>query len=814
MKLAFTWASWRRLRSEPLLVSTVVPSLALGVGINTVIFSLLYSLFIHPVPAVKKPNEVVLIHGRGAAEGITLPVSLPNFKDLRQRVRSLFAISAVHTVWTAVGRGEGAAQVTGELVTPDYFPLLGPAMVLGRPLSRAASDGDRPNEVVVSHSFWRRRLGSDPAAAGSTVWLNGHPFRVVGVAEPGFHGTNALNGVQFWALLSERDTLSSYPELFAQRSGMVLQVLGRLHDGATEHTLRHELRELSAQLSREHPDELRDLELDCVPVALATISADRRPAYLRFGVILASLALLVLAVAGVNSAVLLLASVSRRSMELSLRLSLGATKASLLRQLLGELAPLMILAFLISLSIAWVLWRTLWLLRPPFIGEEALSLGLRFPELSIALVATVLVSLIVACGPVIALSQDKLSLALSGGARALHSLGRLRLSRIDTLMTMQVAVSFVGLLGALLLASSLYQAQSADLGFDTDALAILSMDFGATSYDEQQGRAVQQGILARVRALSTVEAATLGEGRPLGGFRLLREIWRIGQDGPEQERPLVGSLVVDDHYFNTLRIPILAGRAFTEADDRRSTRVAIVNERLSELLWREESPVGALVFVDDDPSPVSIVGVARNCKHISPLEEALPALYLPANQHYISRISLLVRLRRPPSRELVALKREILAVAPDALVVEARPGSSLVRQALWGPRMSAGLAALFAIVALALAGVGLNAISYEVISSRLREIGVRLSIGETYIGLVGLLLRHSLLVVVLGLALGLLPGLLLQLQMQAGMAGGVVTFWAASSAAAATLIVLAVLCSARFYLTFARLTPVHLLRQT
>lgn len=802
----------RRLYREFFLSFTIVLSLALGVGLNTAVFSFLYCLFINPVPAVQKPNEVMLIHGTGSVGNATLPISLPNFEDLRQRLHCLRAIAAFHTVWVTAGRGEGTAQVPGELVTPKYFELLGPRMVLGRPLLSGEGEAEGRNEAVVGHAFWRRQLGGNPQVIGSQIWLNGHPFQVVGVAEPGFQGANTLNGVQFWAPLSVRDELSSYPDLFKQRSGLVLQVLGRLRPGIEPGQLHAELRELSTRLSSEYPDQLQELALSAVPLTLASISPQRRPTYVRFGAVLSGLAGLLLVVAGANSAILLLTSIGRRERDLAVRFALGASKTSLVGQLLGELAPLMAGAVVVSFGVAMAAWKLLWSLRPPFVGEDAVSLSFGLPILSFALLATVLATLIVASGPVIAISRANLSTALGGGVRILRSLGRVRLTAIDLLMSLQVAICFAGLLGATLLAINLRRAQSVELGFKIEDLAILTLDLDAAGYDEVRGRQVQSEILARARSLPTVVEASLGESRPLGGFRLLREIGRVDEKAASEARPLVGSLIVDASYFRTLGIPILVGRTFEESDDSDAAPVAIVNEQLREMLWGAASPIGTYVALDEDPRPVSVVGVARNSKYIGPTEKARPVLYLPLSQNYCPRASLVSRLKSRSTSEFLTLRREILAVAPDLLIAEARTGDSLLRQALWGPRLSASLATLFGLLGLALAAVGLDTIAHEVVATRQREVGLRLSIGATHGGLVVLLLRRSLLVVGLGLVVGLAPAVLVEAQVRQLMFGGEFSSWSARAGAAGVLVMVAAAGAARSYFAIARVGPIRALR--
>lgn len=752
--------SWRRdaaygLRCvfrKPAFSLPVLLSLTLGVGVNVALFSFLDALFWNPLPQIHQPDRVVSIYSRSKGESNYLPISHPNYRDLVERTRSLASTAAYQAIWVTFTGGESAEQIVGQMVSKDYFDVLGVDPALGRhflPEENAAPGSG--SVVVLSHGLWQRQFAGAPDVLGRGIELNGYSFTVVGVAEKGFLGTNSLSPAQLWVPMSMYRQVFTVPEMFDTRSGRILQMIGRLKQNVSVENARRELEVLATRLEEEFPDDNRGQTLTLVPLDEANVHPGRRAHFFRFGILLLAVVGILLLTACANVANLILGRIASQRQELAIRAALGASTRRLARQVSIESLLLATLGGLCGLAAAWGVWKLLWAFRPPYLGEDALSMSLDLRWLGFGLLLTVGTALAMSACAVARLYA--LPLASELGTRAQSPGSAVRVSAHSVLVVVQVTFCAVALVCSGYFLSSLSSAYKIDPGFATDRLLTLSFELAGQDYDEAEGREMLDRIRDRAGAVPGVVSASLGENRLLGGFRLLRNVRR---DRGDEDDFLVGSSLVDERYFRTVGIPLVAGRGFGEGDRAQSQPVAIVNEALARRLWPDRSPLGERMLIDDEEQPYLVVGVAANSKYVTLGEAPRPFLYLSSRQGYSPRATLHVRTAADPGELLGTVRREVQALDEDLALVEVQTISETIEQSLWAPRTNATILGVFGALALALAIVGVYGVVTRSVSQRSFEIGIRLALGARRSSVALLVVRQAVAIVIVGILAGLL----------------------------------------------------------
>ncbi len=747
----------RLLVRQPWASAVIVLTLALGIGFGAAIFSFLDLVFFHPVPAVRDPQGVVSVFDKDPGSGELLPLSFPNYKDLRDRNRSFSQLAAfqVTQVGTAAnGRGE---QVWAEMVTANYFGALGVKPILGRTFlpEEDRQPGAHP-VAVVSFDYWRQRLGGRRDVLGKALHVNGAPFTVVGVAPPGFHGSYVVLSSAVWVPMMMYRQVFAFSDFFDDRGSRVVQVFGRLRPGVEVGAARAEMKAISAHLAREYPNDDRNMQLDPVPYVESTLPMDRRSVFVRTGGLLTGTVALLLAIACINVGNLQLTRTLARQKEVAVRLSMGASRGRLARQLLVESVLLAALAGAAGLLVALWCQRLLWQLRPPYVVEGAIALGLNGTLLT-CLLALDLVA-VVLFGAVSLLQTLRLDFFSTlresgGGSGAVGS--RLLLRKL--IVGVQVALGLVCLACAGIFLASLKNAERIDPGFDAGRLLSVGVDLRIQGYDEARGRSFQRALIERARGLPGVQSAALAENRPLSGWSWWRRV-PVESSGVRsrsaQPAILAGSHLVGPGYFKTVGIPIVQGREFGEADRDGSHPVIVVNETLARRAWPGRSPLGIAVRLDEETTPAEVVGVARDIKYRSLGEEPQPFLYLPLLQRPSLRAALLVRAAHPES--LVGpVEGEIRRLDRELPILEAAPISQILARSLWAPQAGARVLSLFGAAALLLAALGVYGVTSYAIQQRRGEIALRMALGATPAGVVRLVFTQGMAVVALGILAGL-----------------------------------------------------------
>jgi predicted permease len=754
--------SLRALRRSPAFTAAAIASLALGIGANTLIFTFLNALFFKGLP-VAEPHRLVALYSVDLEKRDLLPLSYPDFEDLRRAAGPVFARLAVYRNIPVALSGDGGepAQLNGQIVSGSFFDVLGLRPAAGRFFlpEEDATPGTHP-VAILSHNLWQNRFGSDPAVVNRTVRLNGEGFTVVGIAPPQFKGLNVVDmPPDLWipAAMHRQSIKGPSAGAIDKRNALVFFGMARLAPGMSLDQARSLLSNVGLQLERDHPDSHRGLGLTALPLSQAMIPPSQRGRLVLSGGLLAAMVGLLLLIAGANVANLLLARALARSGEIAVRLSLGAGRGRLIRQLLTEGALLGLFGGLAGLLIALVGRKVLWALRPPFF-PDSLDLGIDARVLGFTLAVSLATGILFSLAPVFQSLKLHLTSALTGqartgGARGDGSSAILR----ELLIAGQVALSVIMLAGAALFLRSLLAVERVDPGFETRNLFVIPLDLGSHGYKPPQALEFYRRAAERISAVPGVRSAAVASRFLLlpGGLR--QSVSGEGQTAPQDDGALglmAGVNTVGPGYFNTVGMTLRAGRGFTPADREETTPVVVINETLARRLWGGQSALGKRLSLEGG-DPLEVVGVAADARYAGLREPPQPYAYRPVLQSFQPMMMLHVRTEGDPKPLLERVRRELQALDPSLPLLEPRTIGQIRELSLWAPRMGAGLLAVFGLLALILAALGIYGVVAYSIGQRRREIGIRMAIGAGRPEVLRLVLRQGMLPVLIGLAVGL-----------------------------------------------------------
>ncbi len=744
----------RSLLRRPAFTAVAVLSLALGIGANTAVFSAVQAVFLRAVP-VRDPGRALALFT--TIEGVpgSFFLSYPNFVDYRDS-NTVFSHLASATPVALGLSGDGPPErIEGEMVSGDYFETLGVEPALGRAF---APEEDAPGAgravVVLSDDLWRRRFGADRDLLGKPIELNGHPFTVIGVAPRAFTGTGGLSRSHFWVPLALHDVVMPrrVRPFFEVRRATLVGAVGRLKDGVSRSQAEAELRTITARLEREYPDTNTGRGLRIVPLTELRINPDQRDLYRKAGVLLTAVVALVLLVACGNVANMLLARAAGRRREIAVRLALGASRSQLVRQLLLESVLLSLAAGVTGLLFASWLLRLIGAFDSPYLPAD-LELGLDPPVLLFTLLLSILTGVLFGLIPALQSTRPDLVEALKESDTPAPR-GRLELRGL--LVIGQVALSLVSLVGAALFLLSLGKAQKLDAGFETGHLLVASFDLEDRGYDEARGRAFLKRLEESVATLPGVRSAAVAESLVLADQGLRRTISVEGQE-PDPERPLIlQPNAVSPKYFETMGIRLVRGRFLNDQDRENTPAVAVINRNMAETLWPGEDPVGRRFMMMPTREIVEVVGVAEDTRYNSLSEDPQFYAYMPLAQRYSSAATLHVRTEGDPAALAQAVRREIQTLEPGLALAGLRPMSDVVGDLLLAPRAGAGLLALFGLLALTLAVIGIYGVMSYSVAQRSREIALRMALGADRGRVLGLFVGRGMALVAAGIVLGLI----------------------------------------------------------
>ena len=740
--------AYRRLSKSPGFAAAAVVSIALGIGANSIVFSMVSRFALRPAP-VGDPGTLMVLHTTQRGECCN-QFTWPLFTDLQEQSRSFSGLAAYYELIPASIGGTGDPErVWGQATTANFFDVAQLRMTLGRGFIHHE---ERLPVVVLGYNLWQRRFGADPNIAGKTVTLSSRPFQVVGVAPPLFHGLDQILNTQFWVPLDDTDQLLPHTSNFASRNYNWLAVTGRLRSGVTPEQVAAELSVIAQRVAGAHPEaeKARGFRFE----QAGSIPPRERSFVTMFLAALTLMALLVLCIACANVVNLLLAQASGRQREMAVRRALGASRGQLMRQMLTESVLLALGGGL--LGTASSLWATSALSALPIPAPVPLdlSIGVDWRTVLYTFLLSIATGLLFGLAPAAAVVRPILANALKGE----DSLGRpgSRWTLRNVLVVSQIAMSLVLLCATGLFLRSLQSAAGMDIGFRVRGVLTMAVDPRLNGYTAGRTAQFLTELRQSVAALPGVASAACTDVVPLSGGNRSESFTAEGQQFSPAE-PSVDLYMATPGYFDTLGIQRIAGRDFAD-DGPTAPKVAIVNEAFVRQLFHDENPIGQLVT--GGGVTYQVIGVVKNIKSRTLGEKLRPVLFRSLAQTIgpdpsLMGYSVLVRAAENSPALASAVRHEIRALDPTLAIFNAETLEEHFRSALFLPRLTGTLFGVFGAIGLLLAAVGLYGVMSYSISRRTREVGIRMALGSPVGAVQRLIIRQGMLLTLIAVVLGL-----------------------------------------------------------
>ena len=745
----------RTLLRSPATSAVALLTLALGIGANTAIFSVVNGLLLTPLP-YPDPDRLVLILESSPARDIPrYGVAPPNFDDWRRQNRMFEGMAAIREHRLTLTGGETAETLQGAQVTPELFRVLGVRPALGRDFLPDEGQPGGPRVAILSQELWRRRFGSDPGILNRQVVIDGESTAVIGVLPPG-HDLPSQS--QLWLPL----VWDFAPQT---RGGHFLQVVGRLKAGVTQEEAQAEMETIAGRLERQYPDSNTGWTAILIPLHEVLVE-EVRPALL---LLLAAVAF-VLLIACANVANLLLARVASREREIAVRTALGAGRARLVRQMVTESLVLFLAGGALGLLLAvWVTRALVALYGKDLPREQEVGFGvLDGRVLLFTLGLSLATGLLFGLAPALSGSRGSFFGALKEGGRAVAGGARGRRLR-QLLVVGEVAVALVLLVGAGLLLRSFARLLAVDPGFRPEGVLTAEIALPIKKFPDDARRiALTRELLGRLQAIPGVESADTVAPLPLTLYDHVRVYLVEGRpEPPPSETPTAHIRIVTPGFFRTLGVRVLGGRVFTPRDVQDSVPVVLVNQTMAERVWPGENPLGRRITMAGaagraDWIWAEVVGVVADIRHQTLDQEGGAEIYVPQLQNPVGgTLSILLKTSGDPARLAGALREAVRSVDADLPVERVRTLESLVAESLAGSRFQTVLLGLFSGVALFLAALGIYGVVSDAVVWRTHEIGIRMALGARRAEVLRLVVRQGMTLVLAGSGLGLALAVLL-----------------------------------------------------
>jgi putative ABC transport system permease protein len=745
--------AFRTLIKTPAVTIIAVLTLALGIGANSAIFSVVDTVLLRPL-AFKDPDRLVMIWGAFRQQALEKDVdSFPNYADYRDQNRTFDGIAAFTRAGAVLNASEDTERLEGLAVTPQIFQVLGVSPVLGRGYTVEEDKPDSPPVIVLSDGLWRRAFGGDPKIVGQQINVAGKSTTVLGVMPRGWKFPVQDEKIEYLMPLQQLIATE-----VSRRGAHFLSLVGRIKSGVSTNQAQADLVAIAARMEKEYPDTNTNRSV-WVAQLHADIVAAVKPAL----IILLGAVALVLLIACANVANLLLARAAARSREMAIRTALGASRARIVRQLLAESLLLAVIGGGGGLVLAWWAVDVLGVVGPqalPRIGEIAIDGKVCAFTFAIAVLSTLVFGTI----PALQVSRPDVNESLQQGSKG--STGGLHTNRVRAfLVVSQVSLSLLLLCGAGLLIKSFFNLRATKPGFEPTRLVTLDMSLPKARYsDEDKQRQMYEQMLLKLTSIPGVESVGGVTPLPFTGNSRGSSFSIAGQPAlAPGNHPGASHLNVAPEYFATMKIPVRIGRAIDRRDTKDSAPVVMVNEAFARRFLPNTNPVGQRVIIDrDNPTPLAreVVGVVANTKHDELGEVEAPEMYVPFAQDTGRNMDVVLRVASDnPAGLEPTIRRSIKELDKDLFVPKLERMENLLANQLSQPRFNMMLLCVFAAVAMILAAVGIYGVIAYSVSQRTREIGIRMALGAQRTEMLGMVLRQSLTMVLVGIALGTVAAL-------------------------------------------------------
>jgi len=753
--------AFRALGNSPWFATIAIVTLALGIAVNTSIFSMVNGLLLRPL-SVTHPEQLSVLALQQSGDHSVQRFSYPDYLDLRNQSSSFSDVVAYRLTLGGLSADNRGDHCIITRVSGNYFSVLGVQPALGRLI--LPTEGQTPGAdpvLVLGFSYWQKRFAGNSNVIGKHVEINNHPLTIVGVAPKEFHGTYSIVDSDLYvplsAIIDSKDD-TQVQDTWSHRADRSLSLMARLKPGTNLKQAEASINVVARRIAEQHPDSDKGITVGVFPERLARPDPDPDNTLPSVAAAFMALGGLVLVVACFNVTNVLLVRATARQREMAVRAALGAGRVRLVRQYLTES---LLLAFLGAAGgILLTYWATQFLSNLS-LGTD-LPLQLNFlPDLKVylfAISAALVTGVIVGVFPALRVARRDVSSVLHDGARG-SSGGRRRQLVRGSLVVAQVAGSLVLLVVAGLFIRSLGKAQTIYLGFDSSHVLDFSLDVQQIGYQEVQGRAFYRELQSRLRTLPGVVSVAQAFTVPLGVVSSFDSVYTEGHSvEPGQQPPSVEYNMITPDYFDTLRIPVHRGRAFTEADDENVPKVSVINETMAKTLWPDQNPLGKRFSTKSAAGPfVEVVGVVQDGKYRGVVETSAPHFYIPFSQSYLPLRTFHVRTSVSPESISMQVQSQIRALAPNLAISELQT----MDQALQGVngflffRLGAQMTATMGLLGLVLAVVGVYSVASYAAVQRTQEIGIRMAIGATPGDILKMVFRQGLGIVGIGLLVGL-----------------------------------------------------------